>query len=91
MKQLFNILVVLVLLSMGLPPQPGRAQGSMYYVDPAGSDTSGDGSSAHPWQSIIYGATQLTAGDTLLINPGTYQGGVYVNTSGTAAEPVAVI
>jgi parallel beta-helix repeat protein len=86
MIKLFTVLVILVYLVAGLPASPGSAQGNTYFVDPGGSDTSGDGSFTHPWQSIIYGATRLAAGDTLQINPGTYQGGVYMNTSGTATN-----
>jgi len=62
--------------------------GQIYYVDPSGSDITGDGSAAHPWASIRYAATQVSAGDTVLINPGIYEGGVIVETGGTASEPI---
>ena len=39
-------------------------------------------------QASFMPQTQVNAGDTVLINPGIYAGGVYVNTGGTPAEPV---
>ena len=65
-----------------------RSQGQVYYVDPLGSDVTGDGSAGNPWGSIVFAATQVAAGDTVLINPGVYDGGVIVETGGTAAEPI---
>jgi parallel beta-helix repeat protein len=70
----------------GFPPE--AALGQTYYVDPSGSDTTGDGSQGHPWASLRHAAGQVEAGATVLINPGTYGGGIVVETGGTAAEPV---
>lgn len=67
----------------------GAAAGTTYYVDAAtGSDTSGDGSTAHPWRTIQHAAGQVAAGDTVLIQPGIYDGDITVDTSGTAAAPI---
>lgn len=85
MQKLISVFV-LVIISMNVSLV--RAQGQTYYVDPSGSDTSGDGSILHPWKSIRHAATQVSAGDTVLINPGSYEGDIYVDTDGTAAEPV---
>lgn len=85
MNRLLSLLLVCFLL---LALQPARAQGQVYVVDPSGSDLTGDGSAAHPWASIRFAATQVSAGDTVLINPGTYEGGVIVETGGTPSEPV---
>ena len=43
-----------------------------YYVDPAGNDTTGDGSIGTPWATIQRGVWDLTAGDVLNVNAGTY-------------------
>jgi hypothetical protein len=80
--------LILLLLILGGTAQPAGAQGQVYYVDPLGSDTTGDGSAGNPWGSIVFAATQVAAGDTVLINPGVYAGGVTVETGGTAAEPI---
>jgi parallel beta-helix repeat protein len=85
MKKVITILVLLILTAWITPT---AALGDTYYVDPTGSDSTGNGSVLHPWGSIVYAATQVSAGDTVLINPGIYSGGVYVNTGGTPAEPV---
>jgi len=64
------------------------AQGHTYYVATSGSDLSGDGSAAHPWRTIQHAAAQVAPGDTVLINPGTYDGGITVDTAGTATNPI---
>lgn len=61
------------------------AGGNTYYVDDD-CDGSGDGSIADPWCTIQEAADAVTAGDTVLINPGTYGGGITVDTSGTAVN-----
>ena len=89
MNRSFNRgLVLMILLAMLGFTTPAMAQAHTYYVSPGGSDTN-DGSSAHPWLTIQHGADQLSPGDTLMINPGTYQeGGIIVTNGGTAANPV---
>ena len=56
--------------------------GKTLYVSTAGSNQN-DGSELKPWQSIKYAVSKLQAGDTLLIQEGTYQEGVKFLTSGT--------
>lgn len=44
-----------------------------YYIDPAGDDGTGDGSSGNPWKTFSKAVTEVTtAGDTIFVNPGTY-------------------
>jgi hypothetical protein len=90
MKTMTALILILSMLTYAIPASPAAAQGQTYYVDPGGSNSTGDGSLAHPWKTIAYGVTRLSAGDTLLINPGTYSDYVYVNTSGTAAAPITI-
>jgi hypothetical protein len=85
MKKTFTILLLLLLLTT---IHPVAAQGHVYYVDLGGSDTTGDGSSGNPWASIRFAASQVQADDLVLINPGVYEGGVIVETDGTASEPI---
>jgi len=50
-------------------------QASTYYVATTGSDTTGNGSSLLPYQTIQAAVNQAVAGDLILVGPGTYQDG----------------
>lgn len=63
------------------------AGGNTYYVDDD-CDGSGDGSMGDPYCTIQEAANVVAAGDTVLINLGTYAGGITVDTSGTAVNPI---
>ncbi|SDB06957.1 right-handed parallel beta-helix repeat-containing protein [Eubacterium oxidoreducens] len=52
-------------------PQVTAQAATTYYVSTSG-DNRQSGSKAHPFQTIQYGISQLSAGDTLLIKGGTY-------------------
>lgn len=43
-----------------------------YYIDPAGNDSTGDGSSGNPWLTINKAITASSSGDTIIVNDGTY-------------------
>ena len=43
-----------------------------YYIDPAGDDGTGDGSSGNPWLTIAHAHTTASGGDTIIVNDGTY-------------------
>lgn len=79
------LLLALVILACAAP---ANADGAIYYVDPSGSDIFGDGSQGSPWASIQHAADQVGPSDTVLINPGTYAGGIVVETGGTASAPI---
>ena len=63
------------------------AGGSSIYVDDD-CDGSGNGSSGDPYCTFQEAANVVAAGDTVLINPGTYGGGITVDVSGTAVNPI---
>lgn len=46
--------------------------GSTYWIDPDGNDTTGDGSEGTPWATFGKAKTVMIAGDTLMVNPGSY-------------------
>jgi parallel beta-helix repeat protein len=63
-----------------------RALLSTFYVAPAGTDAAA-GLAQAPWQTLQHAANVLQAGDTVIVEPGTYQG-FELTTSGTAAAPI---
>lgn len=67
--------------------QSAATDGRTFAVDPNGSDDA-DGSAESPWQTIQHAADQVAPGDTVLINPGEYEGGITVATDGTAEAPI---
>jgi len=66
-----------------------EAAGTTYYVDVNGNDAN-DGSQAAPWETIGHAVDTVVAGDTVLINPGTYPVSqqISITTSGTASSPI---
>jgi len=84
-----GILILVVGLAAAICCVPQTlAQGHTYYVDPGGSDLSGDGSAAHPWRTVQHAAAQVAPGDSALTNLGTYEGGITVETGGAAGSPI---
>ncbi len=87
--------LVLLLLAAGLAqwlkvaPHWAWAEGTTYYVDPSGDDAN-DGSRPRPWKTIHRAVDTVAAGDTVLINPGTYPVSqqISITTSGTVSNPI---
>src|SRR5437762_8736682 len=50
----------------------GRAMALTYHVALNGNDNPSSGTLANPWRTINYGVSQLSPGDTLLVQPGIY-------------------
>jgi hypothetical protein len=47
--------------------------GPKWYINPNGSNTTGDGSLVNPWASLYYASTHVsTKGDTIFVTTGTY-------------------
>ena len=83
-------LVCLVLMGGMVLPTFARPAAATYYVDrnhPQASD-SNPGTAALPWLTIQHATQVVAAGDTVLVNPGNYTGGITVETSGTAGAPI---
>jgi chitodextrinase len=64
------------------PPSPPPASG-VFYVDPNGSDSTGDGSQSKPWKTIAKAASSTPggAGNTIHVNAGTYTESSTINLS----------
>ena len=72
-----------------LAPRSATAGGNNYYVDVNGNNAN-DGSQENPWKTIRHAVGVVAAGDTVLINPGTYSVSqqISITTSGTASDPI---
>jgi parallel beta-helix repeat protein len=88
------VVVSAALLSIGVPGVASAAGGTTYHVDgssSACSDTTGTGSAAAPFCTLAKGVgAATTAGDTVLVGPGSYAGHVFLRASGTAGNPITV-
>ena len=73
-------------VSFSTPPPPG----TNYYVSPTGNDAN-DGSQQNPWATIQHAGSVATAGATVHVAPGTYQGAITTQTSGTATGRIRFI
>ena len=73
--------IVFVLLVLALSP---LSFGATYYVATNGLDTN-DGSSGAPWLTLQHAVDTIAAGDTILVQPGTYAG-VRIRYSGTSGS-----
>lgn len=73
-RALALIVIFLLLLSFPIYAQ-------IIYISPSGSNTTGDGTAGSPYQTISYGVSVATAGNTLQLQPGTYNEMVTINKS----------
>ncbi len=81
---LAGLLLAFCLAAAPAQPRLGAAQparlanqpAANYYVATNGSNSSGDGSMAFPWETIGYALSQVPDGSTILVRPGTYIGQV---------------
>src|SRR5262245_2106950 len=64
----------------------GAWAANTYYVAPGGDDK-GPGTMATPWATLQHAADTVTAGDTVIVKPGSYVG-FDCQTSGTAQAPI---
>src|SRR5207302_3201358 len=72
-----------VIVSLPQPPPP--PPGSTLYVSPTGNDANA-GTQASPWKTIQKAANTLTAGQTAIVQAGTYNERVDVIRSGSSGS-----
>ncbi len=70
LKTLKNVLLTNVFLF--LFPMISILNAASYYVSPFGNDSTGNGSESNPWSTPQKAADNVTAGDTVIVKPGTY-------------------
>ncbi len=58
----------------------------LWYVDPNGNDTTGDGSALNPLKSITRASQTASPGDTVIINGGTYSCNQIITNSGNSSN-----
>jgi len=71
-KRLVIFAIAATMCMTGFAVLPTASAASTYYVDPSGSDTTGDGSSGNPWLTIQYAINQVLDSDTINVAAGTY-------------------
>jgi hypothetical protein len=86
MVRAFRILAVAVLAIAVVSGPAGAAPLRTFYVDPTGND-SAPGSDTQPWRTLQKAANAVRAGDLVIVRAGRYAG-LYLTTSGTAADPI---
>jgi hypothetical protein len=59
---------------------PTEITTNVRWISPTGSDTSGDGTKAHPWATFAKAQTSGTTGDTIYVKTGIYTVAGYFNT-----------
>jgi len=70
--------------------RPADISSSAYFMATSGSDAN-DGTIDHPWHSLDYLLSNLSAGDVLYIRSGTYfEQDMNIQLSGTAGEPILI-
>src|SRR5262245_51501493 len=94
-RRLSPVVLTALAVALSLPLLPrtsgellAATVGRTLVVDPAGSDTTGDGSAAKPWKTIQKAASQVQPGDLVQIDAGTYSGPITIDRGGTAAAPI---
>lgn len=78
--------------SFEVSPDPSvSTQGrAVLHVDPGGSDTN-VGTATAPFRSVQRGINAASAGDTILVHAGTYEGAVTIRKSGEANRPIVLM
>jgi parallel beta-helix repeat protein len=69
------------------PPLPAYNDPNTFYVSPIGKNEN-PGTRALPWLTLPKAAQTVKAGQTVLVESGTYTEGLYIQTSGTPGKPI---
>jgi parallel beta-helix repeat protein len=69
------------------PPLPVYNDPNVFYVSPSGKNEN-PGTKALPWLTLPKAAQTLKAGQTVLVESGTYTEGLYIGTSGAPGKPI---
>ena len=61
-----------------------------YYVSTNGNNAQ-SGSQSNPWKTIQHAVNQVSSGDTVYVEQGTYSEQVNINKNGQAGAPITII
>ncbi|WP_206435657.1 NosD domain-containing protein [Actinobaculum sp. 352] len=79
--------LTLALMSLFSPVASSAAPNTVHVSATDGSDQDGDGSTAKPYATLAHAVTQVSDGDTIALDSGTYrEGGIFVRKSVTITE-----
>ena len=67
------------------PSSPSSPAAQNYYVSTTGSDTGGNGSISSPWATVANASAHVSAGATVHVAAGVYNGSFTTSASGTAS------
>ena len=84
-KAISTLIAVTVAFSILVAFSTTASAATTWYVDDSGSNSNGGTSWTDAWQDISYALTQVSAGDTIIVGPGTY-----VEYTGTPSAGCAV-
>lgn len=70
-KSTYRLIIFFLIMGYNII-SPQSVYTATYYVSPSGSNTTGNGSSAAPWQTITYATGKMVGGDTLILKDGVY-------------------
>ena len=91
MKRINKIVFLSLMVMFVLFATTSTAYAQDYYVSTNGNNNN-DGSQTEPFRTIVHGTSELSAGDTLYINTGTYKyERIKLRQSGTASQPINII
>ena len=71
-KAISTLIAVTVAFSILVAFSATASATTTWYVNTTGNDTTGAGSAGNPWKTITHSLTQVSAGDTIIVGPGTY-------------------
>ncbi|MGB3639470.1 MAG: right-handed parallel beta-helix repeat-containing protein [Rivularia sp. (in: cyanobacteria)] len=87
-----NAAVLVGAITPTISPTPQSTGGKVYYVSASGSDEN-SGSQDSPWKSINYAVSEdspIAAGDTVLVQPGTYTELISLGKSGSDSQRITL-
>jgi hypothetical protein len=88
--RIWTLLITEPLATRVFGPGWASPSGTVYWVAPSGDDAD-PGTRAQPWGTLDHAVGQLVPGDTLVVDGGTWNASLALETSGTAAAPIRIV
>lgn len=78
-----------VLLHFFIASNTASMAQTTYFISPTG-DNANSGTKNSPWKTLTYALTKVSAGDTIYLQPGTYNEKVKIGKSGTGTHDLVI-